>query len=314
MVVSIIVPVYNVKKHLERCINSLVGQTYKNVEILLIDDGSTDESGKICDLFAKNYENVKVEHKINGGVSSARNLGLEKADGDFILFVDSDDWLETNTVEELVGVAIKHNSDIVMFEYFVDDKNSSVPYVHTQLNGKMTKNNAFYHTVMPTNRFAVTKMYRKSLVQQSRFNENIHLGEDTLFACSAIAQAKDVYFLAKTLYHYVQSEQSATRKVGFNKKLLTGKDAYYKIIEIAKGFSIEMENVAKINCVEILIWIISEMYKEKSLYREEIRCFQSEIKKLSKDIKKCAEFTLKKRLKIFLCSISPALFAKRGKK
>ena len=199
MIVSIIVPVYNVKGYLKRCLDSLTQQTYEKIEILLIDDGSSDGSGAICDSYAEKHENVKVVHKNNGGVSSARNLGLEKASGDYILFVDSDDWIERDAVENLVNVAVENNSDIVIFEYFVDTAQTSTPNVHVHLEGCMTNEEALYHTIMPTNRFAWSKMYKKSAVQDVEFDKNIHLGEDTLFACSAIAKAESVYFLAKPL-------------------------------------------------------------------------------------------------------------------
>lgn len=98
--ISVIVPVYNVEKYLERCVESIFKQTYKNIEIILVDDGSTDNSGKICDKFLKKDERVKVIHKENGGLSDARNAGLEILSGKYIMFVDSDDWISPAMVEK----------------------------------------------------------------------------------------------------------------------------------------------------------------------------------------------------------------------
>jgi glycosyltransferase involved in cell wall biosynthesis len=114
--ISIIIPVYKVEKYLEQCMNSVFNQTYRNIEIILIDDGSPDRCGLMCDEYAVKDSRVKVVHKTNGGVSAARNKGLEEADGDWILFVDSDDWVESDVCEVALKTAMENNADIVMFD------------------------------------------------------------------------------------------------------------------------------------------------------------------------------------------------------
>ena len=114
--ISVIVPVYKVKQYLEKCVNSITNQTYKNLEIILIDDGSPDGSPALCDKLSKTDNRIKVIHKENGGVSSARNTGLANATGDYIAFVDSDDWIELETFEECYKKAKKEKSDIVQFD------------------------------------------------------------------------------------------------------------------------------------------------------------------------------------------------------
>ena len=109
--ISVIIPVYNVEKYLEKCINSVIGQTYKNIEIIIVDDGSTDKSGLICDFFAGKDTRIVVIHKVNGGLSSARNAGLDIAKGDYIGFVDSDDWIEPDMYECLLCNMLKENAD-----------------------------------------------------------------------------------------------------------------------------------------------------------------------------------------------------------
>ena len=115
ILVSVIVPVFNVEKFLEKCVSSITNQTYKNLEILLVDDGSTDNSGTICDNFSKNDNRLKVFHKKNGGLSDARNYGIERATGSYIMFIDSDDWIENDTIELLLDKTIEEKSDIVVF-------------------------------------------------------------------------------------------------------------------------------------------------------------------------------------------------------
>lgn len=117
MLISIIVPVYNAQDYLEDCVASLIGQTYKNIEILLINDGSTDQSPLICDRFADEDNRIRVFHKENGGTHTARNLGIQQAKGDYVMFIDPDDWFDTNTVDTLVSEIEKHNLDVVRFNY-----------------------------------------------------------------------------------------------------------------------------------------------------------------------------------------------------
>lgn len=122
--ISIIVPVYNVEKYLERCINSLVNQTYSNLEIILVDDGSTDQSGKMCDTYAERYPNIKVVHKKNAGLGYARNTGLENATGKYVAFVDSDDYVEYNMISNLYNDIIRNDADACIggFRRVVGDK------------------------------------------------------------------------------------------------------------------------------------------------------------------------------------------------
>ena len=113
LLISIIVPIYNVEKYLVKSVNSIINQTYKNLEIILVNDGSTDTCGDICEKFKNIDRRIIVIHKKNGGLSDARNAGLQVAKGDYIGFVDSDDWIEKNMYQELLNISLKENSDIV---------------------------------------------------------------------------------------------------------------------------------------------------------------------------------------------------------
>lgn len=115
--ISVIVPVYNVEKYLDKCVDSIVNQTYKNLEIILVDDGSPDNCPKMCDNWAKKDKRIKVIHKENGGVSSARNVGIDNAKGEYIGFVDSDDWTEKKYIQKLYEVLIQENADIALCGY-----------------------------------------------------------------------------------------------------------------------------------------------------------------------------------------------------
>ena len=115
--ISVIVPVYNVENYLPRCLDSIINQTYTNLEILLVDDGATDNSGKLCDEYAQKDNRIRVFHKENGGVSSARNMGLDNATGEYIAFVDSDDYIDKCMYEIMLNSSVQNNADIVVCGY-----------------------------------------------------------------------------------------------------------------------------------------------------------------------------------------------------
>ena len=115
--ISLVIPVYNVEKYLDKCMESVLAQTYDNYEVILVDDGSTDNSGKMCDEYAERDSRVTVYHQKNSGVSVARNVGIENAKGEFISFIDSDDWVDESYLEKLVNAQIKYNADLTICEY-----------------------------------------------------------------------------------------------------------------------------------------------------------------------------------------------------
>ena len=132
--ISVIVPVYNVEKYLPRCIDSILSQTFKDFELLLIDDGSPDNCGKICDEYAAKDRRVRVFHKPNGGVSSARNLGLDKACGEWITFIDSDDYVAVDYLEELVSFKINSGAELVAISTKVGETEKSVTLSNNQFS------------------------------------------------------------------------------------------------------------------------------------------------------------------------------------
>ena len=221
--ISVIIPVYNTGVHLRKCLDSIVNQTYRNLEIILIDDGSTDASGTVCDEYAAKDNRVTVIHQPNGGVSKARNAGIDIATGDYYNFPDSDDYLEHDSYEYLLKLMDKHQCDAVNYEYYVTyPDHESLHQLSEQWYGLFDAEGA--HRVMWNGEpFAWNKLYSVKLVtgcdssgtikntSPLRFREDIFRGEDSLFAHSALERAEKVWFDKRPLYHYVQSEQSACR-------------------------------------------------------------------------------------------------------
>lgn len=309
--VSIIVPVYNVENYLKKSLDSLKNQTYENIEIVLIDDGSKDNSGLICDEYAKSDDRFCVFHKENEGVSSARNIGIEKAQGDYIMFLDADDWFEKNAVGKLVDVIEKENVDVVLFEYSVDyDDGKSKVNLHKDIEGTISIENAIMYSITPLNRFLWSKIYRADIVKNVRFDKSLHLGEDTVFACQAMLQGNSAYFLAEPLYHYIQSASSATRKPYFDKRMLSGKDAYWQLVELCKGNYPNQVTVALKQYVELLMTIIMDMFKNPKENKALIKEFAKEVRKYSFKVCLSSACSNSSRIKILMCCISPALMFK----
>lgn len=184
---SVVVPVYNVSEYIDECVRSLLVQTYKNLEIILVDDGSTDDSGVKCDKIAAEDERVVVYHKDNGGLSSARNFGIEKANGEWVIFVDSDDFIiASDAFGSLVDYAIHYNMDIVKYEYKEVDETGADLYLKdirqkaTLQNRVLTNYDMVKHAIA-NEWFAVLFLVKKSVLNGLRFDENRKFQEDIDF-------------------------------------------------------------------------------------------------------------------------------------
>ena len=211
--VSVIVPVYNVERYLERCIDSVLNQTYRDFELILVDDGSTDSSGRICDEYGEKDGRIKVIHKENGGVSTARNLALDHVSGDYIMFLDSDDALDLDAVERCVESTEGAKWDIVLFgfhmysgsdgaEVFQGDTVYSDELIETK--EKLNKSFSEYYRKGYLN-FITDKIIRSSLIKSSgvRFNSGFDIGgEDGLFILGLLSGVSNIKITSDAFYQY----------------------------------------------------------------------------------------------------------------
>lgn len=210
-VVSIIVPVYNAEKTLKRCVNSIINQLYKDWELLLVDDGSTDDSSIICDEYAQQDGRIKVFHKQNGGVSSARNVGLDNAIGEWVTFIDSDDWIEKRMLNILNIVS---NVDLICCYYVAEGWKE---WVSEPYKDKIYKDNMmseFLTECLLKSVFIWGKFLKKELIEKykMRFDTNLSLYEDTLFIYSYICYIKSVQTFSDSFYHYDKNESSLSKR------------------------------------------------------------------------------------------------------
>lgn len=210
--VSIIVPIYNVEQYLEECVNSILNQTYNNIEVLLVDDCATDKSGDIAKQFEEKDSRCKyIKREKNGGLSAARNTGIKNATGDFLCFIDSDDWISDDYVQSMLELAKKDNSEIVVCDYYMviedryEDGNSLI-----QINNNSTKEEKIAYI----RNHACTKMFKKEfwLNQGLMFPEDIKRGEDMGVTIPLLTYANNISIINKNLYYYRQRVNSLSYK------------------------------------------------------------------------------------------------------
>lgn len=210
--ISIIVPAYNAEKTITRCIKSILEQSVHDFELLLIDDGSTDSTGEICDRFAESDNRVKVFHKTNGGVSSARNLGLDNAKGEWITFADSDDWIVPGALDIDCS---KIEEDLIIFPFYVisDGTQHLSPMNSCILKGR-DQLIPFYNSYLSSSILKTpwSKLFKKSKLKYLRFNESIRLGEDTLFMLDYLKNIHSCRILDKPLYAYNEPDEPISSK------------------------------------------------------------------------------------------------------
>ena len=201
---SIIVPVYNVENELSKCIDSILGQSVEDFELILIDDGSTDRSGEICDDYGKKDRRIKVIHKSNGGVSSARNSGLDIANGEYIVFVDSDDYVTEDYLEKLYNP----NVDMVLGNIKYKNINSEEFYIlDNESYGVFDIGEDILNKIIKSKYFCTVycKLFRRKIIKKYniRFKESLNLGEDTIFVVDYIIRIHNIEIKENVIYNYI---------------------------------------------------------------------------------------------------------------
>ena len=210
--ISVIIPVYNVAPYLDKCIESVINQTYRDIEILIIDDGSTDNSGKVCDDYAKLDNRVKVIHKENLGLSSARNIGMEKAEGEWTFFIDSDDWLNINVLNELYLFALSNECDIVQCNHYYAYDNYLLYRTVSRAEKKrnVLENKEAIQQLIINDRiknFAWGKLYKTDLIRNLKFPEGKYF-EDSFWQHLVFHRASKIGIIDTPLYFYRQRKDS----------------------------------------------------------------------------------------------------------
>lgn len=267
-IVSVIVPVYKVENYLERCVSSIIGQTFRDIEVILVDDGSPDRCGEMCNEWAKKDERVKVIHKENGGLSDARNAGIEIATGDYLFFVDSDDWLDADMIEILYKVLIEYNADIAECSYrnLYSDGVKEETLCTAEI---ITGDNVFALEGMLDWKYfkpnAWNKLYKRSVIADIRYPKGkIH--EDEFTTYKFFYNAKKLVYVDVSKYNYDRRRMDSITGEKFREANL---DACFALRERVQFFyDNEIKSLyRKMN--DLYCWIVLEyMY----------RCYQNEIR------------------------------------
>ncbi len=306
--ISVIIPVYNVEKYIERCLNSILQQDYKNVEIIAVDDGSTDNSGKVCDMIASEDNRVKVLHISNGGAGNARNIGIECATGDYIMFIDSDDYLLNGCISRMLSLAIKNDLDMVQCSYqqgYEDDCKKEVKQTNEII---LTTNEAF--RTRKINISVCAKLCKKEIVKDLRYPPK-SLFDDEFFTYKMIYGAKRIGFIDEPYYYYYQSDNSIMRSK--KKELPLGYiEAYRERIRFFEERN--EEELVGISHKELAIRLMLSYLNGKK-YRD-FKDKKKEISKLFKQEYKCSRGymgSLKEKLSLTVFYIVWILLLRRDK-
>lgn len=264
--ISIIIPIYNIAPYLDKCINSVCNQTYHNLQIILVDDGSTDGSVEICDRYARMDSRIEVIHKQNGGLVSARKAGLSIATGEYVAYVDGDDWIEPDMLEKMYQKAVSFDVDVVMCGHYEDMDGHGKKVIHRIGQGHYSKaemlkdvypnmivNGAFFEWgIFPT---VWGKLFRRECLEafQMTVDERINMGEDAACVYPCLLNVESIYIMHECYYHYIQRADSMIKK-----KVISQKEK--------ERFSVLYTSVLEILAKYKDVFDLSEQWKEYVLF------------------------------------------------
>ncbi len=258
--ISIIVPVYNVEQYVAKCIESIVNQDYRNLEIIIIDDGSTDRSREICEYYALTDTRIRLVRQVNQGLAMARNNGIDISTGEYIGFVDSDDWIKPDMYSTLYNNAVEHNADISIVNfYYVMASGEYIPFSNentgTKVFGGVYK---IAHNIRTTNNFAWNKLYRKSLFDTIRFPKG-KIFEDIFTMYKLIDASNKIVLSSECKYYYARRDNSITLS-SFNMSHLDNIEAYIERYRYISSKYSKLESICRRQIFTSVIWVLNKVY------------------------------------------------------
>ena len=311
--ISVIVPVYNVEAYLERCVESILQQTYAHFELILINDGSTDSSGQICDHLASQHENIKVYHIENAGVSNARNMGIQLATGSWVTFIDSDDFVTQDYLATLASAVEGLNVGFVIAPLH-HIKNGIVTDLppHSGKTELWSTEETMKELLMTTRTsfFPVAKLFKRDLLADEKFNTNYHLAEDALFLTELLLKTRcSCVFIDKPVYYYDHREGSATTSV--NQHVFDTIEVYKQIIaQVSQAFPNLKYELKNRECWSYITVYDKIIFTSREEYQKEKAELRTWIVQHRREIWKDAYFTTFRKVAILSLVISPWLYKK----
>ena len=260
-IISIVIPVYNVESYISQCLDSIVNQSYRNLEIILIDDGSTDRSGEICDKYAAKDARIIVKHQKNGGAANAKNAALKIASGDYLAFVDSDDYVEPDAYDYMISILEEYDADVIQgsFRYIYKNKKEDYP---------ATDKNMEYGTIEYLKKYTENwtcallwdKLYKRSLFQDIFFEEG-HVVDDEFFTYQGMMNARKIICVPEIVYNYRKRKSSVTSNPDYQSRIIFDKlDYLEKRRTIITGKYLELKRVFDRHYLEMLLLLVSEPF------------------------------------------------------
>lgn len=328
--ISIIVPVYNMEKYLERCVKSILAQTYNRIEVILVDDGSTDNSPAMCDSYALKDSRIRVVHKPNGGLSDARNAGLAVASGDYIGYVDSDDWIEPDMYERMYMACVENEAQLVVCRYACEtdkdktDKNDNekMPESYAGINNDvipLSRDELLKIYICGHDRFIIynsawSKLYRRDLVEGMLFPKGRN-SEDIMYTTRAFCSLDKAVYVDKALYHYVLDRKDSIMNVARGERMFRDEIPFWRehIQCIRDMVSEEMADLAAYYFWRRLLFYYMDMKKSGGENEKYARRLVDEIKSDKLEINRIYKSGIvsggdKARMRLFM--FSPLLYAK----
>jgi len=311
--ISVIVPVYNVEAYLERCVESILQQTYAHFELILINDGSTDSSGQICDHLASQHENIKVYHIENAGVSNARNMGIQLATGSWVTFIDSDDFVTQDYLATLASAVEGLNVGFVIAPLH-HIKNGIVTDLppHSGKTELWSTEETMKELLMTTRTsfFPVAKLFKRDLLADEKFNTNYHLAEDALFLTELLLKTRcSCVFIDKPVYYYDHREGSATTSV--NRHVFDTIEVYQQILaQVSQVFPNLKYELINRECWSYITVYDKIIFTSREEYQKEKAELRTWIVQHRREIWKDAYFTTFRKVAILSLVISPWLYKK----
>ena len=298
--ISIIVPVYKTEQYLDRCVESIVNQTYKNLEIILVDDDSPDNCPTMCDAWAEKDSRIKVIHKKNGGAASSRNAGLDIATGDYIGFVDGDDYAELNMYELLIDILEKNKADIAVCGYHIDNEKDVDSNIHT-----VSQLDSLKKICVGDYKYGVlwNKLYKKEIVTGVKM-PNFKCCEDLVFNYYCFKKAENVVECDMKLYHYMQNESST---IHGNFAIGAFDAVHSKELMLKEEQNTELEKYAVRGLISSSFVVLSGVI-QSGKFTDKYDYLRNLILKHRHVIYSSNLYTKKEKVKTFILSMSPKLY------
>lgn len=309
--VSIIVPVYNVERYIDRCINSILSQSLQQLELILVDDGSSDYCPEICDRYASLDARVKVVHQQNAGVSSARNMGLSLACGEYIGFVDADDYIDSDMFLKLYNAAKENDAPVACCNLNFIDERGNVIYSKNE-DPIMVNGEELFKRMFDTNAYlrmgVWNKIYRSDIIVNRSFECDKHMAEDLLFLLKVVPQLKKVVYIREGLYYYFrQREGAATSKAYSSFERERVENTHFMAEYIRKNYSQIYPQAAAYKCINGDLTAINKMIDAGIRDTQMIKIVKEDLSSELTTLKDSNISNLK-MLQIYICSKSFFLY------